>query len=114
MLFINVSTTSAMMFTSNQTKRHLLVSQHDHLGRSILTEKSLKYNEKVASACRKHCHQQNHPVGFFYFSLIGNATNNYHLQLKESLVVLKLKSPLKVAFVVDIKLFFLWTDFAII
>ena len=105
MLFINVSTTSAMMFTSNQTKRHLLVSQHDHLGRSILTEKSLKYNEKVASACRKHCHQQNHPVGSFYFSLIGNATNNYHLQLKESLI-LKLKPPLKVAFVVDIKLFF--------
>ena len=34
---------------------------------------------------------------FFCFPLIGNATNNYHLKLKESLVILKLKPSLNIA-----------------
>ena len=38
----------------NETKRHLLVCQYEHLGRSILTEKPLKYNEKDATGARKH------------------------------------------------------------
>ena len=80
-----------------ETKRHLLVRQYEHLGRSILTEKPLKYNEKDATAVRKHCHQQNHPADSFCFSLIGNATNNYHLKLKESLVILKVKLSVNIA-----------------
>ena len=54
-------------------------------------------NEKDATAVRKHCHQQNHPADLYYFSLIGNATNNYNLKLKESLVILKLKPSLNIA-----------------
>ena len=48
-----------------ETRRHLLVWQYEHLGRSILTEKPLKYNEKDATAVRKHYHQQNHPADSF-------------------------------------------------
>ena len=73
-----------------------LVCQYKDLSRSILTEKPLKYNKKDATAVRKHCHQQNHPANSFCFSLIGNVTNNYHLRLKESLVILKFK-PLNIA-----------------
>ena len=80
-----------------ETKRHLLVRQYEHLGRSILTEKPLKYNEKDATAVRKHCHQQNHPANSFCFSLIGNAANNYNLKLKDSLAILKLKPSLNIA-----------------
>ena len=43
---------------TGETKLHLLVRQYEHLGRSILTEKSSKYKEKDATAVRKHCHQQ--------------------------------------------------------
>ena len=81
----------------SKTKLQFLVRQYEHLGRLILTEKPLKYNEKDATAVRKHCHQQNHPADSFCFSLIGNATNNYHLKLKESLVILKFKPSLNIA-----------------
>ena len=37
----------------DETKRHLLARQYEHLGRPILTEKPLKYNEKDATAVRK-------------------------------------------------------------
>ena len=39
-----------------ETKRHFLVREYEHLGKSILTEKNLKYTEKDATAIRKHCH----------------------------------------------------------
>ena len=42
------------------TERQLLVCQYAHLGKSILTDKSLKYNENDATAIDKHCHQHNH------------------------------------------------------
>ena len=49
----------------SKTKLRFLVRQYEHLGRSILTEKPLKYNEKDATAVRKHYHQQNHPADSF-------------------------------------------------
>ena len=68
-----------------------------HSNKSILTKKPLKYNEKDRTAVRKHCHQQNHPADCSCFSLIENATSNYHLKLKESLAIFKLKPSLKSA-----------------
>ena len=68
----------------SETKCHLLVCQYGHLGKSILSEKRLKYNED-ATAVRKHYHQQNHPA------------DNYHLKLTKSLVILKLEPSLKMA-----------------
>ena len=67
------------------------------MGKSILTEKPSKYNKKYATAIRKHCHQNNHQVDSSCSTLIGSASNNFHLKLKESLLILKLKSLLNVS-----------------
>ena len=80
-----------------ETKRHFLVREYEHLGKSILTEKNLKYNEKDATAIRKHCYTQGHIADTSCFSLVGNATNQYHLKLKESLLILRMKPSLNVA-----------------
>ena len=80
-----------------ETKCHLLVRQYEHIGKSILTEKPLKYNEKDATAIRKHCHHSNHQPDISCFSSIGSASNKFHLRLKESLLILKLKPSLNIA-----------------
>ena len=80
-----------------ETKRYFLVREYEHLGKSILTEKSLKYTEKDATAIRKHCHNHCHTADTSCFSLVGNAANKYHLKLKESLLILKMKPSLNVA-----------------
>ena len=80
-----------------ETKRHLLVRQDEHLGKSILTEKPSKYNGKDATTIRKHCNQNNHQADSSCFTLIGSASNNFHLKLKKSLLTLKLKLLLNVA-----------------
>ena len=81
----------------NETKRQFLVREYEHLGKSILTEKNLKYTEKDATAIRKHCHNHCHTADTSCFSLVGNAANKYHLKLKESLLILKMKPSLNVA-----------------
>ena len=80
-----------------ETKRHFLVWEYEHLRKSILTEKNLKYTEKDATAIRKHCHNHCHTPDASCFSLVGNAANKYHLKLKESLLILKMKPSLNVA-----------------
>ena len=84
----------------SETKRHFL--EYEHLGKSILTEKNLKYTEKDATAIRKHCHNHGHTTDASCFSLVGNAGNKYHLKLKESHLsflkgILKMKPSLNVA-----------------
>ena len=61
MLFINITAIICNDVYIGEKKHHLLVRQYEHLGRSILTEKPLKYNEKDAITVRKHCYYQNHP-----------------------------------------------------
>ena len=80
-----------------KTKRHYLVRQFEHLGLSVFTNKALKYSDKDATAIRKHCHHQNHVNCTDNFKIMGNSVNNYFLQLKESLLILKLKPSLNVA-----------------
>ena len=58
---------------------------------------NLKYTEKDATAIRKHCHNHGHRADTSCFSLVGNAANKYHLKLKESLLILKMKPSLNVA-----------------
>ena len=41
----------------DESKRNLLVRQYEHLGKSVVTEKPSKYDDKDAIAIRKHCHQ---------------------------------------------------------
>ena len=71
--------------------------QYEHLGKSILIEKPSKYNDQDANAIRKHCHQNNHQADSSCFTLIGSASNNFYLKLKESLLIPKLKQSLNVA-----------------
>ena len=66
-------------------KYHLLLRQYEDLGKSFLNEKLSKYNDKDATAIRDHCHQNNRQAHSSCYTLIGN---NFHLKLKESLLIL--------------------------
>ena len=79
-----------------ETKRHLLLRKYEHLGKSIINEEPSKYNDKNATAIRKPCHQNNHEADSSSFTLISSASNNFHLKLKESPSILKLKPSLNV------------------
>ena len=68
-----------------KAKRYLIVCQYEHLGKSVATDKLLSYSDKDATAIRKHCHSLYHLVSIDNFSILGNALNNCHLSLKESL-----------------------------
>ena len=80
-----------------ETKRHILVRQYEHIGKSILTEKPLNIMKEDATAIRKHCHHKDHRTDINCFSLIGSASNKFHLKLKESLLILKIKPSLNIA-----------------
>ena len=74
----------------------------DHLREYVMlfglkTEKNLKYTEKDATAIRKHCQNHGHTADTSCFSLVGNTTSEYHVKLKESLLILKMKPSLNVA-----------------
>ena len=90
--FINTRATLAIM-----SKQHLLVRQYEHLRPSIFTDKALKYTEKDATVIRKQCYQHQHNRHLHNFKDLGNAVNNFHLQLKESLSILKMKPALNIA-----------------
>ena len=80
-----------------ETKRLFLALQCEYLRKSILTEKNLKYTEKDATAIRKQCHNHYHTADTTCFSLVGNTANKYHLKLKETLLIFKMKPSLNVA-----------------
>ena len=80
-----------------ETNSRFLVGEYEPFGKSILTEKNLKYTEKDATAIRKHCHNHGHTDDTSCFSLVGNAANKSHLKLKESLLILKMKPSLNIA-----------------
>ena len=71
--------------------------QYEHLGKSIVTNKPLRYSDKDATAIRKHCYSLDHLTSIDNFSILGNAMNNYHLSPKESLLIFKLKPSLNAA-----------------
>ena len=60
-----------------ETRRHFQVRQYEHLGKLILTEKPLKYNEKDATAIRKHSHNENHLCKSCNFKTIGILSNGF-------------------------------------
>ena len=57
----------------------------------------LKYTEKDDTAIQKHCYQHHHDSRLDNFQVLGNPVNSFHLQLKESLLILKMKPSLKIA-----------------
>ena len=80
-----------------KTKRHLLVRQYEHLRTWIFSDKALKYTKKDAIAIWKRCYQHQHNSRLDNFQVLGNAVNNFHLQLKESLLIMKMKTFLNIA-----------------
>ena len=66
------------------------------MGKEIATDKFLRYSDKDATAIRKHCHSLDHLASINKSSILGNTMNKYHLSLKESLLILKLKPSLNV------------------
>ena len=72
-----------------ETKRHFTVRSHEHMGISLATNKPLAYNANNATAIRKHCHDNEHDCSIDNFSIIGHASNKFHLRLKESFLISK-------------------------
>ena len=57
----------------------------------------MKYTEKDATAIKKHFHNHGHTADTSCFSLVGNTANKYHLKLKETVLIFKMKPSLNVA-----------------
>ena len=80
-----------------KTKRHFLVRAYEHLGRSIRTGKDFTFNPKNSNntAVLEHIHQSKQCKGSLdSFEIIGGARNDFHLRIKESLLVKKVKPTL--------------------
>ena len=74
----NIFNDSKIVSMIGETKRHFLVRENEHLGKSILTEKNLRYTGIGSTAIRKHCYNHCHT----------NVTSPF-LKLKPSLNVAK-------------------------
>ena len=80
-----------------KTKRHYIVRKNEHLGVSTVSGKQLKYNPQQCTAVRKHINDDNHQCDDDSFKIVGAASNDFHLRIKESLLILKEKPNLNVA-----------------
>ena len=60
---------------------------YEHLGLSVLTNNKLKYNKNSATAVRTHIHDCDHASSLHDFKIIGSASNDFHLKIKESLLI---------------------------
>ena len=76
-----------------KTRRHYLVRVFEHLGISLRTHKKFTYNPNNGnnSAILNHVHGQNCVGKEENFKIIGSAANDFHLCLKESLLIQKEK-----------------------
>ena len=74
-----------------------MICQYEHLGLLVLTEQVLKYTEKDATTIRKHCHENKHRCNVDNFEIVGTVVNDFHLKLKGSLLILKVKPCLNIA-----------------
>ena len=79
-----------------KTKRHYIVRMNEHLGISVFSGKSLKYNPDYATAIGKHIKDNDHICNTDCFKIVGTATNDFHLRVKESLLIVKEKPTLNV------------------
>ena len=76
-----------------KTRRHYLVRVFEHLGISIRTHKKFTYNPQNGnnSAILNHVNCKKCVGKEENFQIIGSASNDYHLCLKESLLIQKCK-----------------------
>ena len=70
-----------------KTKRQFEVRRSEHLGISIKTGKALKYNPKSTTAVKEHLRECDHVGTADNFKIIGSATSDHHLCIKESLLI---------------------------
>jgi len=70
-----------------KTKRHFKVRMCEHLGLSYITGKPRKYNAQTTTAVREHLRTSQHIADFDNFKILGNAKNDFRLQIKESLLI---------------------------
>ena len=74
-----------------KTRRHYLVRAFEHLGISLRTHQKYTFNpaNKNNSAILSHINCQKCVGDIDNFKIIGCATNDFHLKLKESLLILR-------------------------
>ena len=74
-----------------KTRRHYLVRVFEHLGISLRTHQKFSFNpaNKNNSAILNHINCQKCVGSVDNFKIIGCATNDFHLKLKESLLIHK-------------------------
>ena len=72
-----------------KTKRHFLVRMSEHLGISLATGKNYTFNPRNVNntAVLNHINHNNCNANFDNFRVIGSASNDYALCLKESLLI---------------------------
>ena len=81
-----------------KTYRHLKVRACEHLALSYRTEKHTSPNTTIATNVTHHCHgDQKHQNDYSAFKVLSQAPNNFHLKLKESLLILKYNPDLNIA-----------------
>ena len=80
-----------------ETTRHCIVRSYEHMTKSILTNKDYTYNEATATIVGKRVHSNNHPVCDDDITIIGSASNEYCLKIKESLIIKIQKAGLNIA-----------------
>ena len=76
-----------------KTRRHYLVRVFEHLGISLRTHNKFTFNpdNKSNSAILSHINCQKCVGDIENFKIIGSATNDFHLKIKESLLIRKNK-----------------------
>ena len=79
-----------------KTRRHYLVRVFEHLGISLKTHKKFTFNPKCKNntAILNHINRQKCVGIMDNFKIIGSATNDFHLKIKESLLIQKNKPKL--------------------
>ena len=73
-------------------ERHSDISRYaffEHLGTSLKTGKPFTYNPKNNNntAVLNHLHKCDSNASISDFKIIGSASNDYHLRIKESLII---------------------------
>ena len=70
-----------------KTKRHFGERTNEHLGISCLTGDPYKYNPGTATAVRVHLQECDYKASADDFEIIGSAELDWHLYIKESLLI---------------------------
>ena len=93
LFYINTTCDGCNAIYIGKTKRHYLVRVFEHLGISLRTHKKYTYNPKNVNntAILNHINCNKCVGNQKLFKIIGSAQNDFHLCIKESLLIHKNK-----------------------